>query len=564
MDTEKDIIKIGKSHLTEIQHEVIKECLIKGTGGLSLPMGYGKTLISLIIGLEQTKDTLKPILVVASKTLIESWIFEIKKFFDSHLKYVVLHTDYIKKLDKFTLSDDIRLVLTTPEVISKYYKNEHINDYFIRQEIVNAGQFGQHFINNYNRPDVPYSTINTGGAILYSTQWGCLIVDEVQNFTKISTYKCQGIASICALHRWALSGTMFNEPIMERILGYYLIINHPSFPRSLPSADRFVKSSQFKGTLETLVYRKSNPSFIKPKVNQYTITHVLSPEEEKVYLSMKNIMKEIKKRVNEFKAMGDTINTRKFSTYLLAMITYLRQTVVCSIVPLASVAMDMTDFQNRSKLSELLSNEIDKMNLTKWLNDIESVKSSRMKKAISILEKHKYENVVVFTCFRTCLDVFRTFLPTERKILTLSSSMSSKKRAQTLDEFHVPNKNGLGNILLLTYDIGGEGLNLQKISNTVILLDFVWSDGKVSQAVARVLRYGQTAEEVNVYYLVSNTAIEQAIFEKHKLKLQIINELETGSSKTKVNKMNVNDIIRIIETEDNMRALENLSRLKIS
>jgi hypothetical protein len=66
------------------------------------------------------------------------------------------------------------------------------------------------------------------------------------------------------------------------------------------------------------------------------------------------------------------------------------------------------------------------------------------------------------------------------------------------------------------------------------------------------------------YYLISNTAIEQCIFEKHKLKLQIINELEKGSSKTKVNKMNVNDIIRIIETEDNMKALENVSKMKIS
>ena len=46
------------------------------------------------------------------------------------------------------------------------------------------------------------------------------------------------------------------------------------------------------------------------------------------------------------------------------------------------------------------------------------------------------------------------------------------------------------------------------------------------------------------------------------MKLQIINELEKGSSKTKINKMNVNDIIRIIETEDNMKAFENINIIK--
>jgi SNF2 family DNA or RNA helicase len=140
--------------------------------------------------------------------------------------------------------------------------------------------------------------------------------------------------------------------------------------------------------------------------------------------------------------------------------------------------------------------------------------------------------------------------------------MTAKKRSIILEDFDKKNVNGLGNILLLTYEIGGEGLNLQKISNTVLLLDFVWSDGKVSQAIARVLRYGQTSDEVNIYHFISNTAIEKVIFEKHKIKLQIINELESGNSNIKINKINVNEIIKIIEKDDNIKAVNEIIKNK--
>ena len=103
---EEEIIRIGKSQLTEFQIDILYECLKKKSGGLSLTMGSGKTFVSLVLALEQTKESKKPILVVASKTLIESWIFEIKKFFGDKLNYIVLHSSYIKKLNEFVLGDE--------------------------------------------------------------------------------------------------------------------------------------------------------------------------------------------------------------------------------------------------------------------------------------------------------------------------------------------------------------------------------------------------------------------------------------------------------------------------
>ena len=548
---------IGISKLNDFQKNVLKECMIKGSGGLSLALGSGKTITSIVLGLRLTVNT-KPILVVVSKTLVESWVFEINKFFGDSLKYVILHNTYGKVSD-FELTDDIKLIITTPELISKYYKDDNISDKFIRKEIVNAGRFNQHTINIYNKPESPFSSIKTGGTILFSIKWGCLIVDEVQKYTRITTQRSQGLAAICAQHRWVLSGTMFSEPTTERILGYHLIIDHPTFPRTMPAAEQYIKSPYFGGFNTTIVHRDKNPAFKEPKINQVIVSHKLSPEEEKIYMSMKNTLKIINNKVKEYSVLQDTANKRKFSSYLLAMICYLRQCTVCSILPIANVAMDMTDFQNKSRLSKILIDEINKLGLADWLNNTESAKSSRFKSALEVIDKHPEENLIVFTCFRTCLDLFESFLPKDRKILTISSEMSTTKRSQVIEEFSTPSETEKGHILLLTYELGCEGLNLQT-ANTVLLLDFYWNDAQTQQAIARVLRYGQKADTVNIYMFTSNTAIESAMFEKHDLKLMILEELSTGSAKTKLKTMKVEDIIKIIQTEDNLMALKKIHR----
>ena len=558
-----ETIEIGKKHLSDFQKEILNECLVKKSGGLSLTMGSGKTIISIVLALEQTKITKQPILIVVSKTLVESWVSEIKKFFNDSLKYIIFHSNYIKSMNDYVFDENINLIITTPEVLSKYYKLENIEDKFIKKEIINQGRFNQHVINVYNIPLQPYTLNKLGGSFLYSTIWGCLIVDEVQNFTKVSTLKCQSIASLCAKNRWALSGTMFNEPNPERILGYYLIINDQKFPRTLPYATALIRSTLFQGFNSSLVCRKENPSFIKPKINQRIVAHNLSAEEEKLYMTMKVIMMTVNKKVKEYKMIGDDTNARRFGTYLLAMICYLRQCVICSIIPIATVAIDMTDFQNKSSLSDMLSKEIKLQNLDKWFEDIESVKSSRFRETLKIINSHKNENIVIFSCFRTVIDIFRTFLPSDRKIFTISSTMTTKKRAQILEKFSEISENGLGHILLLTYDIGSEGLNLQ-VANTVILLDYYWNDGKTSQSVARVLRYGQKSKEVNIYYLTSNTAIEKAIFEKQNVKLQMINELETGRVQTTIKRIQVKDIINIINNEHNINAIHNIYKKRHS
>ena len=53
--TKKKLYKRGASKLNKFQLDILKECAMKKSGGLSLPMGSGKTLISLVLGLGLTK-----------------------------------------------------------------------------------------------------------------------------------------------------------------------------------------------------------------------------------------------------------------------------------------------------------------------------------------------------------------------------------------------------------------------------------------------------------------------------------------------------------------------------
>ena len=66
------VFTIGFSKLNEFQKDIFYECIDRKIAGLALPLGTGKTLISLTLGLYFT-ITGNPLLIVASKSLITNW-----------------------------------------------------------------------------------------------------------------------------------------------------------------------------------------------------------------------------------------------------------------------------------------------------------------------------------------------------------------------------------------------------------------------------------------------------------------------------------------------------------
>lgn len=128
-------------------------------------------------------------------------------------------------------------------------------------------------------------------------------------------------------------------------------------------------------------------------------------------------------------------------------------------------------------------------------------------------------------------------------------------REKTLNDF----KNSTNGVLLLTYNIGSEGLNLQ-FCQTILLTDLFWNSSKTDQAIARILRPGQIAEEIFIYYFISNTAMEKTMIKKNKDKVDILNELKNGKMVTRLKKINTAEIIKILENEDCFNDLNILIR----
>jgi len=531
--------------LSNFQQEIINECISKGSGGLSLPMGTGKTIISLQVALQQSPD--RPIIVVASKTLLPSWENEIKKFFGTSIQYQILHRERLKTIDTWTLDPKVRIVLTTSEVLSKCYRQHAVQDHFVLQ--VDNQYVG--YTNVYQVPTHPIlapSSVENGAGIVYTKNWGCLIVDEAHGYCNITVDKCRCIAALCASHRWLLSGTLFSEPNPNNILGFYTLLNYPNSPRDITTMMHSMRTS-FQGLKSALVVRKDT-GMEKPvyKINHELVQQALYEEEIIIYEMIKKVLKQISVYMRN---AHNYEGRRQYASYLLAMITYLRQILIAPIIVLASVAVDVCKIQNPSELSTIIMTELNTAGLQDWMNSPRALCSSRLQSILDKIKEYesKEKRIIIFSAFRTSLKLLTHLVkeayPNIWTDFTLESNMSIPKKTQMLDKFSKCKKG----ILYLTYKTGSEGLNLQH-TNTVFLMDALWNASSGEQAIARVARQGQLSTTVNIVTFISNTGIEKAMLEKHINKIEIAEELMNGPVKKQYHTMKVNDVVKMVLEDD--------------
>jgi len=541
--SEPDPFTVGATHLKDFQVDILDECLRKEHGGLVIPMGSGKTLLSILIALHLAGPG-GTILVVVAKSLIPVWKHEIAKFFGDSLKYIVIHSDN-KNIHNLSFTGDApRFIITTSQVLSKIYKQYNIKNRFSYMENINPLTQVRYF----REPTAPFLKDTVGPGLFYSIMWDAIIIDEAHMYTNINVDMGQSLASLAARHRWALSGTMFQEPRVERILGYYMLIGERTgIPNSIPDMHKFITSAQYTGLRKTLVFRDKNPAFKMPQVNEQIVDLILDPNESKVYLILRATLQELFKQLQRFKLEHNVENIKKFSAYMMAVLTYLRQGLTSMLIPLTTIAIDIADLECKSELSQILNTNLKMALIDEWLNSADAIYSTRIKKILELFALHKDERIVAFSCFATCLRVVQklTVGPGNSKfarpLFSITGQMSIKKREQVIADFE-KSQNG---ILFLTYDIGANGLNLQAAS-TAILFDYWWNSDKTKQAVARILRFGQMAPIVNIYYLRSNTALEYMIFKKHYAKSLIANELMDGKQRTGVPKIEMKEILRFL------------------
>jgi SNF2 family DNA or RNA helicase len=81
-----------------------------------------------------------------------------------------------------------------------------------------------------------------------------------------------------------------------------------------------------------------------------------------------------------------------------------------------------------------------------------------------------------------------------------------------------------------------------------------WNQPKMAQAIARVIRRGQT-RDVDVYFFTSNTGIEKALFQKQMDKIVLTDEIKRGKIKTSVRTLKMEEILRLIDCNENYEYL---------
>lgn len=188
-------------------------------GGIHLQMGLGKTLCALIHGLSAQRPSYNdeknggsgyPILVVASKTIMQEWILQIKKFFGDELMILCMHKDYIGKkgMDALTQKQIIKydIVLTTYDVCIHVCRRRSYHE-----QVCEIGE--EHTLQNgkivaiHERKRSQLKSHTTGAAVVYDTPWEFIFADESQRFANPSTFTYKAMMSLYGKNKLFLSGT---------------------------------------------------------------------------------------------------------------------------------------------------------------------------------------------------------------------------------------------------------------------------------------------------------------------------------------------------------------------
>lgn len=519
--------------LTDFQKDIVAECMKKERGCMCLPMGAGKTLISLKI--IQSIRFVVPALVICSKTLISNWVNEIHKFYGSSINYVVYHPEYLSAdFQEFTPEVGTDVIITTPEVVSGVYKRLNIKQLFIskeEEEILNEDMHKTTIVmNRFHVPKRAMLPLNhpIPCSFIYSLPWKCVMIDESQQYTNVDTIKCQALACVYSrCIRFLLSGTPINEPQYSRILGFHLLMGDHKFPNSKRDAKEYVRNG-YPGMINYMVIRYPHEmDFSIPEHQEIIIAHDLSEDEEKLYASLRTVLKRI---------VID--QSSKNSARVLATITYLRQFLVCPLIPCRNLI-----FCTPGVVSRYYKKIVKRMDLRELFKK-PSCCSSRIIEIAKVLDRHCNDRCIVFNCFRSNSKGVMTYLDrirNERLKFTLKSEHSIHERIEIIKSF----ENTSNGILFLTYQLGAEGLNLQS-SHIALLSDPLWNVGRTDQAIARIVRRGQTANAF-IYLFTSNTGLEQAIFKKHIDKNKIVKRLFHGCvSNSSIHQLNIKEVVKLI------------------
>jgi len=213
--------------------------------------------------------------------------------------------------------------------------------------------------------------------------------------------------------------------------------------------------------------------------------------------------------------------------------------------PIRKSFLDLVDAYERSVQQDSKLREFVEALKTLWREDDRANRPRR--------------KVVVFSFFRRTLEYLARQLK-EKKIdnRMIHGGISVDAREVAIDDFLESEPV----LVLLTSEVGGEGLDLQRAS-VVINYDLPWNPMVVEQRVGRVDRIGQQADRIVILNLVIEDSIEERILKRLLNKIEIFRssigemddiigeEIERITARALRGELTEEEIDRIIEEQGN-------------
>jgi SNF2 family DNA or RNA helicase len=526
-ENEEEEITIPTTSFTPLQHQHpalrwIKNRENRGRangvkgGILALAPGLGKTFLSLyhISKNISNEGSRTPTLIVGTKSCLYTWKSEIEKFFGSTMKLFIFRNDN-PRVKTITINELLKyhVILTNYE-----YLRTLANKYKVYEKVGMRDISGRFF--GANTPNRPALKATSGDALMYSIRWDRIVADESHTFSNYKTSIWRSVISLCSEFRLCLSGTPIKNSSEDlyaqyKFLGYY----EPEFN---------IKEFHKLNLSEYIYYADYKIANVKLPESTYIKVDVdVDKNQEIVYNEF------LRHTRQEFKNFS--YGTSNFAS-VFTLFLRLRQILVAPY----TITIDSSNLLEKGKINqteyEKSQKQLDKMSngLSTWIRNKDGtagINAPKLNKIVDIIRTiPKGEKTVVFTVFKRVIDLLKEKIDNteglNRTCITVDGSVAGVKRDMAIDAF----KNTDIDILLISYKIGAESLNLTE-ANNIILAENWWNDSTCRQATARVSRLGQK-NKVKIFELfIPSTdtlqSIEDAMKEIREHKREIANSYLT-------------------------------------
>lgn len=400
-----------------------------GFGGcLADDMGLGKT-VQVIAYLSDKLFLNKKNLIIVPKTLLLNWEKEIKKFLPNMSYYIYHGVDR-----SLTSINNSQVIITTYGVV----------------------------MNDFEK--------------LSSVFFENIIIDEAQNIKNIKTNSYNSIFNLKGKIKILLTGTPFENNIMElwslmHLINPDIFTSKRKYSVDYISQDRMISS--IKKSISPFILRRIKKDVLNelPEKSEETILCTMSENQEKLYNKMlKSIKYELQRKNNRYEI--------KSSSIMLEGLLYLQQ-ICCH--------------------PKLLSFDLNPERI------LESCKTDVLFGLVTNLIANGHK-VVIFSRFTKMLGIIQDILK-EIKINLFYLDGKTANRMKIIEDF----EKSPSWIFLVSLKAGGVGLTLTS-ADVAIIYDPWWNPAVEKQAEDRIYRIGQT-KNVTIYRLIVANTLEEKIEE---------------------------------------------------